>query len=808
MFTWKAAGLMLAATVMLPLPAAAGAAQGQATLDITRAVIVAPTSGSRPVEYKAAVMLREEVEKRTGLSWLITSRGRVPAGRPAIYVGSLGSLPSLGASLRGFKPVTGADGKPAADGYVLVTPKSARAGAKIMAIGNDRRGALFAAGRLLRAMTMTKGKVAVPAGMSIASAPKYRYRGHQLGHRAGANDTMDAWTIAEYEQYVRDLIVFGANSVEIIPWLSRDEDDMGAVMTVNPYDMGLQMCKMLDSYDMDVWMWLPLATGSVKSADDRAKSLEVRRQLFAKCKRIDHVFVPGGDPGDTPPPILMPYLKDLARVLRSEHPKAGLWVSTQGFESENLNYFYEYLQQNQPDWLAGVVYGPWAKDTLEHTRQAVPKRYPIRQYPDETHSVRSQYPIPNWDEVWAQTFERQPIMPRPTQYAHTCNVLAKYADGAVAYSDGTGDDVNKAIWSAMLWDPKADVRAVLVQYGRYFIGPDFAQEVADGLLALEKNWVGPALTNASVPATLLRWQEMDARASVDVKRNWRFQQFVLRAHVDALVQKRLQRDTGLLDQARDLLRRFVGGQLPEMTPDVAMEAAEEILNRAVAPELREKIEDLAAELKQSIGMQLGAKYGASSADRGAVLDTMDRPVTDGEWWKERFAELRQVIEDEAKVAGIREIIDWEDPGPGGFYDDLGNGANGKQPHLVTEPGWQTDPGYIISPKDEHGGPSKGPMSWRNQAETLHWTPLRMRYEGLDPNATYRLKAVYAGRYSATLQLSVDGQKLGEPIKSPKEGVVVEFQIPQEATADGVLELQWDKTEGRGAQVAEVWLIRQ
>jgi hypothetical protein len=461
------------------------------------------------------------------------------------------------------------------------------------------------------------------------------------------------------------------------------------------------------------------------------------------------------------------------------------------------------------------VYGPWTKDTLQHTRESVPKQYSIRRYPDITHTVRSQYPIPNWDEAWAQTYERQPIMPTPTQSAHICNLLAKYADGAVAYSDGTGDDVNKAVWSAMLWNPQADLRSLLVQYGRYFIGPEFAAEVEDGLLALEKNWTGSAMTNANVPATLAHWQAMENRAPLKVKSNWRFQQFLVRAYVDVYVQRRLQHETALMNEARALLRGFVQGTQPGMQANAAMDAAEALLDKAdpeaAAPGFRAKVGELAAALKQSIGMQLGAKYGASGPDRGAVLDTMDAPITDAPWWKERFAALRQEPDEQAKIAGIKEILDWENPGPGGFYDDLGNGANGKQPHLVTAPGWKQDPGFVVSPGDGHGGPKDGPLSWRHQAETLYWTPLRMRYEGLDPDSAYRLKATYAGRYKATLQLSVDGKQLGDPVKTPPEGTQVEFDIPKRATADGVLELQWDATEspkGRGPQVAEVWLIKQ
>ena len=50
--------------------------------------------------------------------------------------------------------------------------------------------------------------------------------------------------------------------------------------------------------------------------------------------------------------------------------------------------------------------------------------------------------------------------------------------------------------------------------------------------------------------------------------------------------------------------------------------------------------------------------------------------------------------------------------------------------------------------------------------------------------------------------------LGDPLPQPAEPWPIEFDIPQAATADGVLDLQWELLAQRGCQVAEVWLIKQ
>jgi hypothetical protein len=50
----------------------------------------------------------------------------------------------------------------------------------------------------------------------------------------------------------------------------------------------------------------------------------------------------------------------------------------------------------------------------------------------------------------------------------------------------------------------------------------------------------------------------------------------------------------------------------------------------------------------------------------------------------------QPIENEDdRMAAIDRIIPWTDPGPGGYYDDLGNPA--QQPHLVRGLSYEEDP---------------------------------------------------------------------------------------------------------------------
>jgi len=86
----------------------------------------------------------------------------------------------------------------------------------------------------------------------------------------------------------------------------------------------------------------------------------------------------------------------------------------------------------------------------------------------------------------------------------------------------------------------------------------------------------------------------------------------------------------------------------------------------------------------------------------------------------------------------------------------------------------------------------------------------MRYDGLDPEAKYRLRAVYSGPFESVMRLVANGKyEIHPPLPQPEPMEPLEFDVPPEATKDGVLELEWQLMNlRRGCNVGEVWLIKQ
>jgi hypothetical protein len=774
-----------------------------AAIDLGHAVILSPPSLSGP-ERKAVVMLQDEVEKRTGLRWRRVDQWPRERGKdlPVIVVGQRRAL----AGLPRFEAAKLSEGPAPPEGYQIRLDNGETA-PTIWLAGNDPRGVLFAVGRLLRTLHMEKGRVTVPADFKVTTAPQARVRGHQLGYRPKTN-SFDGWDLAQWEQYYRDLIIFGANAIELIPPRSDDAAN-SPHFPLPPMEMMVGMSKLCAAYDLDVWIWYPAMDRDYADPKTVAFALNEWGEVFKRLPRIDAIFVPGGDPGHTAPRHLMALLEKQTEVLHRYHPKAAMWVSPQSFTREWMDEFLA-IMKTEPAWLAGLVYGPQTRLTLPQLRAATPKKYPIRHYPDITHSRSCQYPVPDWDTAFALTEAREVINPRPLGQARIFRLLDKYTNGFITYSEGCNDDVNKAVWSALGWDPNADVVQVLREYSRYFIGHRYTDSFAQGLLALERNWEGPALTNSNIYSTLQQFQALEKAASPRDRLNWRFQQALYRAYYDAYVRCRLLYETQLEDEAMAKLRqaRSSGALL-------ALDQAEKVLGRALthrpAADWRARVFELAEALFQSIRMQLSVdRYQAISVGRGANLDTIDRPLNNRPWLVARFAEIRQSDSEAERLRRIDAILNWTDPGPGGFYDDLGNPA--RQHHLVRGQGFSVtdgdDPAFFASPLTHFEDFPTLRTSWKDQSMALYDAPLHLRYTGLDPQTRYRVRVVYGG---GPIRLTANDKWEVHPHLT-KTYQPVEFDVPAQATAAGTLDLRWygqagKGGPGRGCQVAEVWLMR-
>ena len=226
----------------------AGTVQAEMRLDSINVVAADREAFGVPVQ-----VLVEEIAKRTSISWQVSSaagaRGSV-VFRTAVLSDNVGP--------EGFRISTDADDVP-----------------RITIAAENRRGALFAVGYLLRTLNCSKGRVTMMQPVNITQSPKYAIRGHQLGYRAQAN-SYDAWDEKIYDQYIRELTFFGANCIENIPF---QDDRPTPIMPLTRPEMNRAMSGICDKYDVDYWVWTP-ADFDLTNVEKRAAAVRFHEAFY------------------------------------------------------------------------------------------------------------------------------------------------------------------------------------------------------------------------------------------------------------------------------------------------------------------------------------------------------------------------------------------------------------------------------------------------------------------------------------------------------------------------------------------------
>ncbi len=753
-------------------------------MDLSNAVIIVSPAIKSPFRETAARVLQEEIAQRTSIPIPLALKMK---NTPAIVLATTNDT-----AIRGLQvPKRSGEDLPElkAEGFRIVSGKY-NAKDVLWFIGADARGILFSIGKFLSTAALSKKKVLFDKTDEIATSPFYPIRGHQLGYRNTAN-SWDAWTVEQYDKYIRELAMLGANCIENIPFQGGPR---GPLMKMTREEMNIRMSEICDSYDLDYWVWTPVdvhLSGTSKFNEEVKKHAD----FYKQCPRLDNVFVPGGDPGDNDPMYVIPFLKAIAAELKKYHPNAGVWVSLQGFSDRQVDYFYQYLEKNQPDWLAGVVSGPGSPD-IASTRFRLPARYRHRDYPDLTHSVRCQYPVRDWDQAFALTEGREVCNPRPSFYAKIHHRFARFTDGFISYSDGVHDDVNKALWSQLAWDPEKNVHQIIKKYACYFFGSSVAEDAANGIFALERNWVGPLEENGGIETTFAFWKTLESHHP-ELANNWRWQQLVMRCYYDTYTRRRDIYEKGLEKSANAILcKAGITGSAK------AMEEALAIVNQAdkapVYPELRQKIVDYCAALFKSIGMQTSvALYHASGAERGAILDFLDYPLNNRWWLSDEFEKISKMTSEQQKLNRLEIIRTWENPGPGSYYDNVSNIS--QCPHVKSYSEDATDVAWWDNGKSRK----------RLSTQLFQHFP-DLEYEDLDPRGHYIIRI--AGEGDALLR--VDGERIAPSVYNKELEQFKEFHIAGKYVTDGKITVSFDHPEEshlnwrKQSKVCDIWLLKQ
>ncbi len=495
-------------------------------------------------------------------------------------------------------------------------------------VGNDAvtvsasgiRGFIYGIGMFLRKIVSVCGVASLSEDISGIYRPDKAIRGHQIGYRTTPN-TYDAWSYEDYRRYYLDMMFFGTNTVEHIPY-EKGVSKRNRLMKYDEEEFLVKAAEMADEFDLDVSLWHPNNDGeTVEQATER------REKLYNTIPRLNVVFPPGGDPGEFYPDEFVLRCKEISKALKKSHPQAQMWPSAQQPHSIPT-WGEEFIEEMEklPEEIDGVIHGPNHAFELDILRRRLPSKYPIRLYPDITHNVRCEYPVhfdrDDWHFALTTGLSRECTNPRPREYRHIHRMTRRYVVGSVSYSEGITDDVNKMVWADMDYNPDCDLRTSLLDYSRLFFYGSDAEKLADGILSLELNWQCDPAENPTIDSTLETFESLSTDFPF-LNENWRFLQLLMRAKCDWVLRQRRIFELKLIKLAEKEIR---SGNLKTAKQILETEFDESYIKE------RNDISALAKKLFDLIGLQSDVEnYCADNWERGAILETMDLPITDRKW---------------------------------------------------------------------------------------------------------------------------------------------------------------------------------
>lgn len=484
---------------------------------------------------------------------------------------------------------------------------------KITVTAHRLRGLIYGYSVFLRKCRVIDGELALTKDISGKYSPYMPIRGHQLSY-TDMNNTYETWDEKQYERYIRDLMMFGTNTVEACLGDDEKHTDLMKYSFEEITKIKSQICERLD------------INFSIFCAYAKRLSDEESSDYFCGCchniPKFNFYFPPGGDPGDLQAEDFFVRCKKIKKDLQKEFPDIELWPSAQA-PHQYADWGKRFIKEmaKMPEEIDGLIYGPNHPFTLDEMRRFVDVKYPIRYYPDICHNLRCEIPVhfdrDDWHYAYASTLSREAINPRPSEYRLIHRLTKQYVCGSVSYSEGVNDDVNKFVFGALDFDPDADLREVLRDYACAFFYGEDCEKIVDVIFGMEQSWNGDPAENWSVENVYRALIEMK---SDKLMKNWRYVLFLFRASCDKIVRERRIFELDLIDDARTQIRK---GNI---------ELAKEILSTDFDEEyknLRAELFPLAEKLFNLIGMQLDVEhFGGMNVERGCVLDTIDMPVTD------------------------------------------------------------------------------------------------------------------------------------------------------------------------------------
>ena len=776
------------------------------------------------LEERIAELLRERILRRSKVSVEVTRNTasdaelRIAIGRRATGASRFQAMVERhGVTLPGVARV-------APEGYAVKLVQTEE-GPLLIAEGADARGLLYAAGEILRRIEYGPDRVSL-SPVDVSTAPAYRFRGSSANQGGTMREITGAraWTEKEWQDYFLDYALAGANTGYAggAQFEFLKQFDLMTVGGCRPNQFRGDIPEDWKAGGLEGWEGTDWVCPSMPGA--RHALLEQWEEEFARTEDHDILRFYAGDPGGCRCSRCEPWGKtfielceEVAAIWLKHHPDSIIQVANQDLSNEGDQAIFAYLNEEPRTWLQGIAYGPGSNALSTYFRDElrddlfeypgtgplnrylseilnnIPKHQTITHYSDITHWIRSQYNLDDADPYLVKAYNRRTFHTRPAAFYDIFQAIMPFSEGDIIYSEGYHDEFHQYLWNRLLWNPNRSLDDVMNEYCRYHFGVDAAPEMADAMLQLEKNLELPLAENDGVDRYYLLVKEAGWKIPPHLMAgNYRWMLHMQKAALDKYFQLRLR---------RELAREATLQSLAKNDPDNAVAKAQEVLAEPL------ETPDMAA-LKEE-ARRLGEESDRTIGLRNVGYFSADKPLSSLGWTVAQFEAAGATTDDERRAI-LRRIADYEDAGPGGYYDDAG--APGRQPHLIR--GESHD---ASSWMDSSNRPSQNTIAYSIEDPR----GVAFRYTALDPAADYRVRVTMVAPRIPGADAMPEGTKRLQSLLADGEYVVrnveipaytaqiFEYDLPGSVTDDGDLELVFERGPGSlGVVVSEVWLLKE
>ena len=765
--------------------------------------------------------------------------------------------------------------EPGPEGFLLKKPLNQDL---LIAAGIDERGTLYAVGELLRQATIRNGVINLPDNLEVRTAPAFEIRGTQVQQSNIARELGKArpWTDTETHRVILDYALAGANIFSTGYGPTFDFIKSYGLMTQGEFGPNTALGDIPKAWEAKESIGRP-GYVCLSVPEGNQYMLDQCDKFFKDKPAFDLVKFWGGDGGGCECDRCKPYgqifiqtIEKMAAIVHKYHPETKVYFTNQKFQNADDNAIFSYLQEKPSDWLWAWGYGPGSDATSwqpghRQTHRMDLFRYPgygpYSLYPKEIlhqlppnvkllyyneithwkyaqHAFVQMYPRPDkdgnhpphWshdiyerrpDQFLTMVYNRLSFYACPKNYYRVFNDLMPYGVGDITHSSGHHDHFNQWMWQRLLWAPRTSLDEVINDYCNTWFGPEAAPLMSKALYILEENLEEQPGTPLPEKSGIKRYYDLVKQAGKLIPKEIMNQDWLWRMNMQKGVLDRYTQ-LSVIQQMRfqSAIEKLIAASLKSGETKKGIQEALGMFDPNESDEmiaLREEARILSDESNRLFGERNDGNYNLKHDFIGLG-------------WLKRQLERAKVADNTKRDELLSMITGYDNPGEGGFYDNLGTYNNA--PHVVA--GYPYDHGqpYVFQMLSEGNRPSQRSMSYtqnEDQGLTLH-------YSNLDPKASYKIRFTfvrpwYQERYAMRMNqksqsIYADDIPIAKNVELPLQMAdFFTYDIPAQVTADGELTIrleraadvargdrvsveQWRNSGGWGTLASEVWLIKK